>query len=91
MGGSLSRVNLHNSSFIDQHFDSVSVFRLPIIDFGMSQKDAIDDYCDGLDNAIKFKCYETSLLEIWGYEEADYETLTRDQIIEKVNEDKIIS
>ena len=48
------------------------------------------DWCPFIEKAQKPECLETSLLEIWGYN-FDYSTITREQILEEVNKEKVKS
>ena len=48
------------------------------------------DWCPYIEKAQKPECLETSLLEIWGYD-FDYSTITREQILEEVNKEKVKS
>jgi len=48
------------------------------------------DWCPFIEKAQKPECLETSLLEIWGFN-FDYSTITREQILEEVNKEKVKS
>ena len=48
------------------------------------------DWCPFIEKAQKPECLETSVLEIWGYN-FDFSTITRDQILEEVNKEKVKS
>ncbi len=41
-------------------------------------------YCQELDQAKTLECFETSILELWGYD-FDFTALTREEILDKVN------
>ena len=47
-------------------------------------------WCTMVEQGTRTECFEKSLLELWGYE-FDYTTLTDDDIIEKVNNEQLVS
>ena len=48
-----------------------------------------DTYCEIISEQIKEVCFNTSILELWGYD-FNYNNLSREDIIEKVNEEGLI-
>ena len=48
-----------------------------------------DTYCEFISEKIQEVCFNTSILELWGYN-FNYNNLSREDIIEKVNEEGLI-
>ena len=46
-----------------------------------------DEYCALLENGIDSKCFETSILELWGYDNSTIQALDRDDILDALNQD----
>ena len=50
-----------------------------------------DFWCPAIQQFTSSACFEQSLLELWGYDEQIYLNLTQQQILDKVNEENLVS
>ena len=50
-----------------------------------------DTWCPTIEQFTTSACFEQSLLELWGYDEKIYLSLTQQQILDKVNEENLVS
>ena len=43
-------------------------------------------YCELVNATTLETCFEKSILELWGYDKQDYDSITREQILETINQ-----
>ena len=48
-------------------------------------------WCGIINTMMSSACFEQSILEIWGYDESSYLDITEEDILEKVNDDNLVS
>ena len=46
-------------------------------------------YCQNITSQLQYVCYNSSILELWGYD-FDYNSISKEDILEKVNQNNLI-
>ena len=46
-------------------------------------------YCQNITSQLQYVCYNSSILELWGYD-FDYSSISKEDILEKVNQNNLI-
>ena len=46
-------------------------------------------YCQNITSQLQYVCYNSSILEIWGYD-FNYNSISKEEILEKVNQNNLI-